>query len=232
MNQFQTTQWSLVLNARKDPDAAKRALESLCRMYRPPVLAYIVAHHYTTESAEDLTQAFFARFIEQGYYLKADPLRGRFRALLLTALKRFLDDALDRETAIKRGGQARMVSLDSSADPSLHGRDSPEFAFHRSWAHTVVQSSLRKLREEAYDAGKADLFDELSAFIAERPDDADYARVAAMFGMRRNTLAVAVHRLRHRLRALIREQLADTAADAGELDMELRDLGQSLDLTM
>ena len=232
MSRFQTTQWSLVLNARKEPELARQALESLCRLYRPPVLAYIAAHRYTAESAEDLTQAFFARFIEQGYYLKADPQRGRFRALLLTALKRFLDDSLDRETTIKRGGQARMVSLDSFADASLPDRDSPEFAFHRAWAHTLVQSSLRKLRDEAREAGKAELFDALSAFIAERPDDADYERVAARFGMRRNTLAVAVHRMRHRLHTLIREQLADTAANADDLDMELRELGQSFDMPM
>jgi RNA polymerase sigma-70 factor (ECF subfamily) len=96
----------------------------------------------------------------------------------------------------------------------------------------LVQSSLRKLRDEAREAGKAELFDALSAFIAERPDDADYERVAARFGMRRNTLAVAVHRMRHRLHTLIREQLADTAANADDLDMELRELGQSFDMPM
>jgi RNA polymerase sigma-70 factor (ECF subfamily) len=228
MNRFQTTRWSIVLDARKDPDQARRALESLCRTYRPPVYAYILGHHYTTESAEDLTQAFFARFIEQSYHLKADPLRGRFRAFLLTALKRFLGDVLDQEKTIKRGGHAQVRSLDSvTGDSGLLDRATPEFAFHRSWAHTVVKNALRKLRDEAKAAGKAELFDALSVFIAERPDDADYERVAAKFGMRRNTLAVAVHRLRQRLRELIREQLAETSADNAELEHEMHELGQS-----
>jgi RNA polymerase sigma-70 factor (ECF subfamily) len=231
MNRFQTTRWSMVLDAGKDPDQARRALNSLCRTYRPPVYAYILGHHYTGESAEDLTQAFFARFIEQGYYLKADPQRGRFRALLLTALKRFLGDVLDQEKTLKRGGNAHVRSLDSMVDDSgLQDTDTPELAFHRSWAHTVVKSALHKLREEARSADKTALFDELSVFIAERPDDADYERVATKFGMRRNTLAVAVHRLRQRLRQLIREQLAETSADNAELEHELRELGQSLDL--
>lgn len=231
MDRFQTTRWSIVLNARNNPGQARSALESLCRTYRPPVHAYILAHHYTAESAEDLTQAFFTRFIEQGYYLKADPLRGRFRGLLLTALKRFLDDTLDQEKTRKRGGHAQVRSLDSlTSDPGLLDRETPEFAFHRSWAHTVVKGALRKLREEAKAAGKAELFDALSVFIAERPDDADYERVAARFGMRRNTLAVAVHRLRQRLRELIRNQLAETASDNDDLERELHELGQSFDL--
>jgi hypothetical protein len=47
MNRFQTTRWSLVLDAGKDPAQARVALESLCRTYRPPVHAYIRGHHYT-----------------------------------------------------------------------------------------------------------------------------------------------------------------------------------------
>ena len=236
MTRFQTTRWSVVLNARAEPELAQQALETLCRTYRSPVYAFISGHNYTAESAEDLTQAFFARFIEEAYYLKADPLRGRFRTLLLTALKRFLDDACDRETAVKRGGRMQFQALDSTTSSNgatrIPGHDTPEFAFHRAWAHTVVQSALRQLRGEAREAGKTGLFDELSAFIAERPDDDDYARVAAKFGMRRNTIAVAVHRLRHRLRELIREQLADTAVDDTELDRELRELGRSFDLLL
>ncbi|HMM58177.1 MAG TPA: sigma-70 family RNA polymerase sigma factor [Rudaea sp.] len=232
MSQFQTTQWSMVLNAGNEPGQARHALESLCRMYRPPVLAYILGHHYTAESAEDLTQTFFARFIEQGYYLKADPLRGSFRAFLLTALKRFLNDVLDQEKTIKRGGLTQLRSLDTmvSGDYALRDRETPELAFHRAWAHTVVKDALRTLREEAQSAGKTELFGELSVFIAERPDDADYERVAAKFGMRRNTIAVAVHRLRQRLRELIRNQLAQTAADNDELEHELDELGQSISL--
>ena len=234
MNRFQTTRWSMVLDARKEPEQARRALESLCRTYRPPVYAYIRGHHFAAEPAEDLTQAFFARFIEQDLCLNADPQRGRFRTLLITALKRFLNDTLDREKAVKRGGRMQLRSLDSSTDSgSLNSgfvdHDTPEYAFHRAWAHTVVKAALRQLRVEAKAAGKANLFDELVVFIAERPDETDYVRVAAKFGLRRNTLAVGVHRLRKRLRELIREQLADTAASNEELDLELRDLGKSIE---
>lgn len=231
---FQTTQWSIVLAARNDSVQARRALESLCRAYRPPVCAFIRSRNYAAESAEDLTQAFFARFIERGLWEKADPKRGRFRALLLTALKRFLDDNVDRENAIKRGGRTTRHSLDSFSDAAIADsgfieRETPEHAFHRAWAHTVVRAALRKLRVEAKAANKTELFEELSVFLAERPDDADYECVAAKLGLRRNTLAVAIHRLRKRLRELIREQVAETAASGEDLELELRELGKSLE---
>jgi RNA polymerase sigma-70 factor (ECF subfamily) len=46
--------------------------------------------------------------------------------------------------------------------------------------------------------------------------------------MRRNTFAVAVHRMRERLRALVRAELAETVANAAELDDEQMHLRRAL----
>jgi len=87
---------------------------------------------------------------------------------------------------------------------------------------------MRKLRREARAAGNGALFDALGEFLIERPDEADYARVAAVLGMRRNTLAVAVHRLRSRLRELVHAELAETAVDRLDLESELKQFHNSL----
>jgi len=238
MTRFDTTRWSMVLEARKEPEQARRALETLCRSYRPPVLAYIRSHGYASDSAEDLTQAFFARFVEQAYHRNADPERGRFRAYLLTALKRFLLDADDQAHAVKRGGRVQVRSLETltgvgdTGGNGIPDERTPDRAFQRAWAHQVIRTAMRQLRAEAKAAGKLELFESLSEFLAERPDDADYARVAAALNLRRNTLAVAVHRLRSRLRELVREQLADTASSAEEMQRELHELQHSLDAAM
>jgi RNA polymerase sigma-70 factor (ECF subfamily) len=81
---------------------------------------------------------------------------------------------------------------------------------------------LARLEQEAVHAGRAELFAELRPFLIENPDEADYEAVARSQGLRRNSVAVAVHRLRTRLRELVREVLADTARDASEVDEELR----------
>lgn len=227
--QFQTTQWSMVLHA----GDTRGALESLCRTYRPPVLDYIRHRGYPIDSIEDLAQAFFAQFIEHAWHADADPARGRFRAFLLTALKRFLIDADEQARTKKRGGDVHFRSFDQTATSSntldnLHGDETPERAFERSWANAMLTSAMRRLRAEAEAAGKLAMFDQLREFLGERPDEADYARVAETLHLRRNTLAVAVHRMRHRLRELVRDELAQTTANQKELDAELQALRHSL----
>jgi RNA polymerase sigma-70 factor (ECF subfamily) len=231
MAQFDSTQWSMVLRARGATPDARAALDSLCRTYRPPVLAYVRGRGYNAHAAEDLAQTFFTHFLEASYHETADPARGRFRAFLLTALKRFLINADAEANAQKRGGGARIDRLDDSlinADQISSEGDGPERAFERSWAMTVLDSAMRRLRAEAEQAGKREMFDQLREFLTEPPDEADYARAADALNLRRNTLAVAVHRLRNRLREMVREELQQTTAGREDLESELRMLRATL----
>jgi len=228
MGRFDTTRWSVVLRARGEPADARAALEVLCRTYRPPVLAFVRSKGYAADVAEDLAQAFFTRFLERGWHSAADPGRGRFRSFLLTTLKRFLIDADVEAAALKRGGAYRFESLDLDDSIGPGTSESPERVFERAWAHAVLDAAFARLRGEAERAGKLALFERLSEFLIEPPDDADYARVAAELNLRRNTLAVAVHRLRHRLRELVRAELMETTTDDAELEDELRLLRSSM----
>ena len=230
MSNFDTTRWSVVLGTQGTGADARAALESLCRTYRPPVLAYIHGRGYASDIAEDLTQSFFARFLELGHYAQPDPSRGRFRAYLLTSIKHFLINAEVEAHRVKRGGRIQFESIDPNEADSVLPADAndPERAFEQAWALAVLDAALRRLRTETQLAGRGALFDHLRDFLAEQPDEADYTRVAAALNMRRNTVAVSVHRLRHRLRTLVREEVAETAADQGALELELRELRNAL----
>lgn len=219
----------MVLHARD----TRSALESLCRTYRPPVLDYIRHRGYPADGAEDLAQAFFSKFIEHAWHADADPTRGRFRAFLLTALKRFLIDADEAAHARKRGGGVQFRSFDQTATgnntlDNLSGEDTPERAFERSWTAALLGSAMQRLRAEATAAGKLAMFEQLREFLGERPDESDYARIAETLKMRRNTFAVAVHRMRQRLRELVRDELAQTTSNSAELEAELKALRHSL----
>lgn len=224
MSRFETTRWSLVLSAGGEAADARQALETLCRTYRAPVLAYIRRHVQRADAAEDLAQAFFLEFLEHAWHTRADPARGRFRAYLLTAVKRFLVDQQVNANRLKRGGGLHFEALGGVGAEQLAGGIDPESAFERDWAMATLDAALARLREEAEAAGKLALFDHLREFITERPADADYERAAAALNMRRNTLAVAVHRLRHRLRELVRAEIGETTADGAALRDELRSL--------
>jgi len=227
LSRFDTTRWSLVMQAREATPDAHGALEALCRSYRPPVLAYVRSRGYPADVADDLVQGFFVSFLAHAWHAAAERERGRFRAFVLTMLKRYLSSSEISAHAQKRGGGA---ALDSLQDERTAGADeeTPERVFERVWAVTVLARALGRLREEADAAGKRELFDALHEFLVERPDEADYARVAAKLELRRNTLAVAVHRLRQRLRELIEDELADTTSTHGDLEVELRDLRGAL----
>ena len=88
---FRTTHWSVVLRAADlaTPES-KEALESLCRAYWYPLYVFVRRRGSDAEEAQDLTQEFFARFLETDSLQSVHPDRGRFRTFLLAALKNFL----------------------------------------------------------------------------------------------------------------------------------------------
>lgn len=217
------------MDARSASHAAAKALDELCAVYRPPVLAYVRRQALGAAEAEDVTQAFFEQVLRLRTHAAADPQRGRFRVFLLVALRHFLANHAAFTSAAKRGGGQALVSLDDTdavATPIAH--DNPEAAFERDWAALVVRNAVARLQAEAQSANKLPLFRALQGYLLEAPDREDYAQAAASLGLRRNTLAVAIHRLRQRLRELIREELSDTVTEPDQLEDELSTLQQAL----
>ena len=223
---FATTRWSLIQEAGSDSSAARLALGQLCSAYRGPVLAFIRQRGIPRDRAEDVTQEFFERFLTERIHQRADPARGRFRSYVLAALCNFLADTHAAAATVKRGGAFRHESLESGEAPARD--DSPERVFERHWALTVLARAMDRLRQEAGDAGKRELFENLQEFLLEQPCPADYHRAADRLGLRRNTLAVAVHRLRERLRELVRSELAETVTSTEGVEDELGALRQVL----
>src|SRR6476661_11216196 len=96
---FMTTCWSVVLScsdSATDEEKAQAATAELCKVYWRPVFAFISRQGHSIPDAQDLTQEFFAKVLKGRLLQSADRNRGRFRSLLLTALKRFLHDERDK----------------------------------------------------------------------------------------------------------------------------------------
>ena len=221
MSGFEDTRWSVVVAARGSTTSARVALDHLCRAYRSPVFAYVRHGGRSREDAEDLTQAFFVHFLERGCHEHADPARGRFRSLLLTSLRRFVIDQHDHDHASKR--YAHMVgghAIENTAD----GGESPEDVFTRRWLATVVGHAMGHLQEEWRAAGKEARFGQFAPFLLEPTSSSELKDMAMAAGMRSNTLAVQIHRMRQRLRQLVRLELLQTVGSEEALDEELAEL--------
>jgi RNA polymerase sigma-70 factor (ECF subfamily) len=227
---FQTTQWSLIDAARCAPDRARPALEQLCRAYRPPVLAFIRRSGYGPADAEDLTQAFFLHFLESAWYTRAEPARGRFRSLLLTSLRNFLNDHRAQAAARKRGGGLRREGDDAIARLPGAG-PSPEDAFTGAWLATVVDHAMARLHDEWLRDGRHAQFELLSGMLIERAGTDELQALAGRTGIRANTLSMQAHRMRQRLRQLVRLELLQTVGSREALELELAELRDIVERT-
>jgi RNA polymerase sigma factor (sigma-70 family) len=235
---FPTTRWTRVLAARdgdRDNSEARGALAELCQAYWYPLYAFIRRRGHDAESARDLTQEFFARLIEADFLAGVDRTRGRFRSFLLAACTHFLANRRDFERARKRGGDRRIVAIDAADaegryDLEPSHRLTPEALFARRWAMTVLSQALDRLRAEHRDAGSEQLarFEALRATLTGDGHRVPYAELAAQLGLTEGAVQVAVHRLRSRYRALLRELIAATVDDPAEIDDEVRDLFRAL----
>jgi len=188
--QFATTHWSLVGAAKPDEASqtrAREALEELCRAYWYPLYAFVRSRGYSSDDAQDLTQAFFARIIETGGFALAERGRGRFRSYLLGAMKHFLANEWHRAQRQKRGGQVQIIEWDA-LDPegryagASEQSDNPEHLFDREWALETVAGALQALRDEMANAGKSEQFDALKGSLTGE-DELPREEIAARLGM-------------------------------------------------
>ena len=178
--------------------ASRQALGRLYETYWPPVYAFVRSRGHSPSDAEDLTQAYFARFLEKGYLADFRPEVGRFRTFLRASVSHFLANEWDRVRALKRGGGQVVLSLDAvTAEERLR------------------LEPVDRLTPEA-------VFERLKAFLSSDGADAGYSTLARELGLSEAAARVAVHRLRRRFAAVLREEILETVSDPREVDAEIR----------
>jgi RNA polymerase sigma factor (sigma-70 family) len=227
---FATTHWTVVLTARQGAQPeAQSALEELCRTYWFPLYAYVRQRGHSKEDAEDLTQAFFERFLEKNFLGGMNREQRKFRAFMLTALKHFLANEWDKSQRQKRGSGAAHLSLDwQTADTQFQiaatEASSPDRIFDREWALALLRKVITQLEAECASSGRGTQFEHLKIFLTAGKGAASYADVARDLGLEETAVRVAVHRLRKRCRQLLRAEIANTLSDPAQVDEELRTL--------
>jgi len=207
--------------------AARRALEQLCASYWYPLYAYVRRQGHGIEDAQDLTQSFFARLLEQKYLRLADRNRGRFRTFLLTSLKHFLNNDWKKTNREKRGSGQKVLPLDEAlaesrflSEPAIV--QPPDALFDRGWAAIILDRAMTALRAEFERSGKLGTFEKLKVFVWGEKSALSYAAMAEQLTMTEGAVKVAVHRLRQRFGELLRNEVAQTVSTPAEVNDELR----------
>ncbi len=229
--QFANTNWSVVLSAAntRNPTRALASLEKLCRIYWHPLYFYARRQGESPHDAQDLTQEFFARLMQNDLLDSVDRGRGRFRSFLLAAFKHFLSNQRDKARAQKRGGGEIPVPIEVGNAETHYGFEpvekmTPEKIFERRWALTLLEKTTTRLREEYERDGKTQLFEQIKITLTEPRGAIGYAALGRTLQMSEGAVKVAVHRLRLRYRAVLRAEVADTLADPADLEDEVRQI--------
>jgi RNA polymerase sigma-70 factor (ECF subfamily) len=225
---FTTTHWSVVLEAQGESPAAQKALEILCRTYWRPLYGFARRQGLTREEAQDLIQEFFARLLEHRNLDRVRREKGRLRSYLLVSLKRFLASERHRASGVKRYESGPHIDLDELRESEVSdfeaaGTLSVDRLYERRWALAVLEQVLTRLESEYRAAKNELLFEHLKEFlVGEGAGRLLQADIAAELDMTENAVKQAFHRFRQRYRVLLREEVAHTVAQPGDVEDELR----------
>lgn len=236
MSAFPLTDWVRLEALREgSEDERRRVLGELFVRYRDPVLAFLRGKGQSTEGAEDLVQGFFLHAMEHRLFEKADAARGRFRNLMLAALQHFAAKAHRAERAQLRhpaGGfaGADVTELAEAVLPA--DLATPERAFLRSWATTLVRRVLAAMEAE-YAAPERrahyEIFRRLMlAPILEGAEPPAQRALAAELGLTEKEVANRLVTARRAYQRLLRAEVAAYTRTDAEADEEIAQLFRAL----
>ncbi len=219
---FHTTRWTLVRQAQQPSPLGQQALADLCEAYYEPVVTFLRCELGNSESAREASHAFFVRILEGGKIQGAEPGSGRFRSYLLGAVKHFLAHEREAQSRLKRGGAERAVHLDDPSvaqvvDPQM----SPDAAFERQWALTVLSRSLDALRLQCEAEGRGKLFASAQPHLNGDGVHGTQEAAAADCGLSLPAFRMALSRLRLKLRQHVKDEVAGTLESQEMIEEEM-----------
>lgn len=184
----------------------------------------------SNEDAEDLTQGFFAKAFEKGYFEKYDPESGTFHAFLRVCIDRFVANERKARSRQKRAGDAFGVALDFEAaetellrDGAGHG--SLEEYFYQEWVRSLFALSIETLRTRCAAAGKHthlrlfELYD-----LEDEGERSSYESLAKRFELKTSDVTNYLAFARREFRKIVLEKLREITATDQEFRNEARAL--------
>ena len=210
---FQPTAWTQILRAQDGSESTVvEVMDQLIDLYWKPVYFHIRRRGHNIEDAKDLTQQFFAVFMERGALMTVSPEKGKFRTFLLASLGHFLADDYDKRNAIKRKPN---IEFEEAHPQYLEAND-----FERDWAMVVLDRAFARLKSLSPR--------EAHVVAAQRTGKTAYKELAAELETTEANIKVLAHRGKKKLREIILEDLRETVSQPGQEHEELNALFKAL----
>jgi RNA polymerase sigma factor (sigma-70 family) len=234
--QFRTTQWDVVLlSAQDEALGGEAALAELCRQYWCPLYSFARRLGYGPEDAQDLIQSFFLHLLAHRALQKVSPVKGRFRCFLLASLQNYLSNEANRSRCEKRGGKVKFVPLNTEDSEAYYDAVALDAlpagtVFDAQWAITLLDQAMNRLTQLYVAQGRTPLLDALKRFLdpLNNQELPSYQQVAKAARVSVKQIGVLIHRLRKQYTALLREEVARTVSDPGDVDDEIHALCDAL----
>lgn len=222
------TPWTAILAAQHgDAETRTRCLSELAEKYYGPVRSYIGAlpgaNH--PETADDLTQGFFHKFLQKEIVDKLDRETGMFRQFLKTAIRNYVKDEIARGKRDNPNSPFTKHAPLPAGEISISGKQSrsPEEEFNRCWARELVADAVVAFKADCFDHNKQHYYAVFERHVLAPDDfgDPDYAATAAALNISEKDVANYLHRSRKRFQALLLAMVGTTVRDKKDAEQEL-----------
>jgi DNA-directed RNA polymerase specialized sigma24 family protein len=228
---FPATRHSVIERIRdSNPDARRAAFGDLVEGYWKPVYKHLrMTWRLDPEEARDLTQGFFADAFEKAWLEKFEPGKARFRTFVRVCADRFVMNARQSRSRLKRGGAVQTVALDfDGADRELldhHAAPAgPDEYFHQEFVRALFERALQAARAECEANGHSLHYTLFERYDVVPVGDVSYAQLAAEFGLTVAQVTNYLAQVRRAFRTHALAALAGLCGSEAEFSREARDL--------
>jgi RNA polymerase sigma factor (sigma-70 family) len=204
----------------------------IAAVYWKPIYKYIrLKWNKSSEDAKDLTQGFFTRAIEKGFFGSYDPSKARFRTFLRTCVDGYVSNEEKAAHRIKRGGDCPVESMDfNSAEMEMKLSELPagssmEDYFYREWVRSLFSMAVDILRQECAAAGKTAQFQVFERYDLNEEGASGkmtYESIATAVGIPVSQVTNYLAFARREFRRIVLEKLREITANDEEFHNEAR----------
>lgn len=217
----------------RSADAAERerSLAAIVAAYWKPVYKHLrLKWRRSDEDAKDLTQEFFARTLEKGYFDSYDAAKGRFRTFLRVCVDGFVANQDRAARRLKRGGDLQLLSLEFESTEGeietmeIPSQDSPERRFDEEWIRSLFSLGVEALRSACEASGKRVHFDLFERYDLDPPASGapTYEELGRELGISATQVTNHLAFARREFRRLLLEKLREITSNDEEFRLEAR----------